>query len=109
MLAVLVVMHAWGRQNLVNPKAPGCVNGSSDFSLQHTFVDNCYRFCHTVLIYWTCRFPYNFISYGCVESGNQFLLKYLKFCPVFLEYSVVLLLSKLKPTVSVLSIFPQTR
>ena len=69
-------------------EAPGSVNGRSDFSLQHTFVDNSYSFCRTVLIYWICCFLYYFISTG-VESGDQFLLKYLKFSPVFLVSSSV--------------------
>ena len=54
-----------GQTPLSQSKATGCVNGWSDFSLQHTFADNCYRFYRTVLIYWICCFPYHFIPYGC--------------------------------------------
>ena len=74
MLAVLV-----GQTPLSQSKASGCVNGWFDFSSQHTFADNCYRFCHTVLIYWICCFLYYFISYGC-----------LVWRPIFVQLSEVL-------------------
>ena len=35
------------------------------YSQQHTFVNNYYRFCRTLLIYWICCFHYHFISCRC--------------------------------------------
>ena len=88
----------------------GCVNGWPDFSLQNTFVDNCYRFCCTVLIYWIRRFSYYFIFYGSLETNFSSVICSFILC--FLgqvEHEIILLLSKLKPTLSVLGIFSQTR
>ena len=58
---------------LTRSGAPGCVTGWSDFSKQHTIVDNYYRFCPIFLIYWICHFHLCLIFVG-VESGDQFLL-----------------------------------
>ena len=64
--ACFVGCHARSRHHLVNPKHLVVLTGGpiSHYSI-HLLIDDCYRFCHTVLIYWICRFPYYFISYGC--------------------------------------------
>ena len=68
---------------LTQSRAPGCVIDWSDSSKQHTFVNNYYRFCHTLLILLGMSFSLS-LHFLPVLSLQTSVCSTLKFYPVFL-------------------------
>ena len=65
---------------LTQSGAPGCVIGWSDFPQQHTFVNNYYRLCRTLLD-MSFSLLLHFLPVLSLETS---VCSILKFCPVFL-------------------------
>ena len=73
---------------LSQSEAPGCVNSWADFSLQHTFIDNCHRLnlpqCLNLL---DMSFSLLFHFLWVLNLESNFCFNYLMFCPVLLVSS----------------------
>ena len=68
---------------LTQSRAPGCVIGWSDSSYEHTFVNNYYRVCCTLLILLDLLFSLS-LHFLPVLSLQTSVCSTLKFYPVFL-------------------------